>query len=254
MTLDISYLNRLRELEMQILLPLFAPGARVLEFGAGTGQQAKFLAEQGFDVVAVDLAASDYAATRIFPIFDYDGVRLPLDSRSVDVIFSSNVLEHVEDLRGVFAEFRRVLRPGGICIHALPTPAWRLWTFITGLGQSLTAALSLPFSLARPGAGKSRSDVLKAKVRNIAGGFIPRAHGTGHNGVGELWSFSPFIWRRKFKTLGFEVIDERPLGLFYTGNLFLAQRLSEPARRRIAKTLGSAVRFYVIRPVQHRGG
>ena len=249
MTLDIAYLNRLREMEMQSLLPLFSPGARILEFGAGTGQQAKFLAEREFEIVAVDLPASTYAAERMFPILDYDGERLPLASRSVDVIFSSNVLEHVEDLPAILAEFRRVLRAGGICLHVLPTPAWRFWTFVTGLAQSLTTVLALPALLAAPPAGDSRAAIFRKQSRQVIGGLLPRAHGTDTNGIAELWSFSRLAWRHKFRRLGFDVIEERPLGLFYTGNLLLGPKLSDRLRYRLSGALGSAVRLYVLRPV-----
>jgi SAM-dependent methyltransferase len=43
-----------------------------------------------------------------------DGYRLPIQDASVDVSFSSNVLEHVPDPGGFIDEMVRVTRPGGI--------------------------------------------------------------------------------------------------------------------------------------------
>ena len=123
---NVEYLNELRFVEMERLVPYIPAGARVLEFGAGTGQQARFLAERGFDVLAVDLAQSNYADHLVFPVRQYDGEHIPLEDRSVDVIFSSNVLEHVENMPAIMSEFRRILRPGGFGLHVMPTPAWRL--------------------------------------------------------------------------------------------------------------------------------
>ena len=54
------------------MLPELRPGSRLLEFGAGTGTQARALAERGMDVVAIDLAVSGYAQDRVFPVIDYD--------------------------------------------------------------------------------------------------------------------------------------------------------------------------------------
>lgn len=247
---DLSYLNALRRVEMDCLLPLFRPGSRILEFGAGTGQQAKFLADRGFDVVAIDLPSSNYASERIFPVIDYDGQRLPLEDQSVDIVFSSNALEHVENLAASFAEFRRVLKPAGYSIHVLPTPAWRFWTFATNIAQSLAAASSMAASLGRPGGRRGQSTSWLTSARQIAGGFIPRAHGTGGHGLAELWTFSAIAWNRTFRRFQFEVIEDRPLGLFYTGNLLFGARLAIERRRKLSRILGSAVRIYLVCPVR----
>jgi ubiquinone/menaquinone biosynthesis C-methylase UbiE len=42
-----------------------------------------------------------------------DAERLPFDDESFDIVFGHAVLHHIPDLEGAFAEFRRVLRPGG---------------------------------------------------------------------------------------------------------------------------------------------
>lgn len=43
-----------------------------------------------------------------------DGTRLPVEDGSLDWIVSHEVLEHVRDLRAVFAEVRRTLKPDGL--------------------------------------------------------------------------------------------------------------------------------------------
>jgi SAM-dependent methyltransferase len=244
---EISYLNELRRLEMEEVLPLLPPGCRILDFGSGTGEQARFLAEHGFDVIAIDLASSNYAADRLFPIQDYDGRKIPLDDQSVDVIFSSNVLEHVENLREISDEFRRVLKPDGFAVHVLPTAVWRSWTFATALADSMKAAVALPARLVRPN-GHGRSQVLARELRHVASGFIPRAHGTAPEGLSELWSFSRPAWRRKFARLGFRILVERPVGLFYTGTLLFGDRIPIEKRRSLSHVLGSVTRAYVVKP------
>lgn len=53
---------------------------------------------------------------------DYIGTtsKIPLDNNSVDVIFCSQVLEHVPDPSESFKEFNRVLKKGGIAIITVP--------------------------------------------------------------------------------------------------------------------------------------
>src|SRR5579883_1076213 len=76
----LDYLNRLRVTEIERVISLFPNGAHILEIGAGTGQQARELNRRGFDVTAVEIASSNYAADRVFPIIDYDGTHLPFDN------------------------------------------------------------------------------------------------------------------------------------------------------------------------------
>jgi len=216
---DLSYLNSLRLHEIEQLLPMLPPSARLLEFGAGTGEQARFLRDRGFDVVAIDLATSNYAKERLFPVQDYDGEHIPVEDRSIDVIFSSNVLEHVENPRAIFAEFRRIQKPGGFGLHVVPTSAWRSWTFATGIACSLQAAAALPFEL-----------------------------GTSIEGFSEIWTFSRAAWRRKFKRFGFDIVEDRPMGLFYTGAALLGDGMPLATRRRLSHVLGSGTHMYKVMP------
>jgi SAM-dependent methyltransferase len=243
----VEYLNLLRRVEMDEVAPLLPPGCRVLDFGSGTGQQASYLADLGFDVTAIDLATSVYRTDRIYPVQEYDGRHIPLDDASVDAIFSSNVLEHVEDLSTILSEFRRVLAPGGIAIHVLPTPAWRLLTFGTALLRSGITAARLPARLAKPPPELTRLQVLRSDARRIASGFIPRGHGTSPEGISELWTFSPRAWRHRFAANGFVVVTDRPVRLFYTGNLLFGDRLAISTRARFSRYLGSATHLYQTR-------
>ena len=45
---------------------------------------------------------------------------IPLDSNSVDIVFCSDVIEHLEDPRQAFREIHRVLKPGGAFIAWTP--------------------------------------------------------------------------------------------------------------------------------------
>jgi SAM-dependent methyltransferase len=78
-----QYLDLIRTAELRLVLPYFSEvqaassPTRVLEIGAGTGLQARLLTEAGFEVSAIDLPRSSYAATREFPVVDYDGNTLP---------------------------------------------------------------------------------------------------------------------------------------------------------------------------------
>lgn len=53
---------------------------------------------------------------------------LPFADRTFDAVVSADVLYHVEDDARALAEFRRVLRPGGVVIVNVPAYQW-LWSY-----------------------------------------------------------------------------------------------------------------------------
>ncbi len=93
-------------------------GARLLDLGAGVGRHALWLADQGFEVVAVDAASEGLAeidraggvTTQLARMDD-----LPFDDGSFDHVLSWNVIYHGDEdiLLRTIAEIRRVLKPGG---------------------------------------------------------------------------------------------------------------------------------------------
>jgi SAM-dependent methyltransferase len=251
---SLDHLDALRRAELDTIASFFPTGARILEIGAGTGKQALELQRRGFEVTAIEVADSNYAAHRVFPIKDYDGRTIPLRDGSVDLVFSSNVLEHVEHLSRMHAEIRRVLAPGGACIHVLPTHTWRFWTTLTSYLEAISFFVSsvpqlLPQSV--PSATEMRR--LRAAwyrtARHTVGLCFPRRHGARGNVVSELWLFHPRWWRRNFQDNGFAVIAEGPVGLFYTGEVLLGLRLGLAKRKRLARVLGSSCHFFKLVPL-----
>jgi malonyl-CoA O-methyltransferase len=105
-------------------LALFKLNPRVaLDLGAGTGQGAQALRAtfRRTLVLALDSSPGMLRAARrrsgFFRRFERiraDAARLPLATASVDLVFSSLMLQWCDDLAGTLAEVRRVLSPGGL--------------------------------------------------------------------------------------------------------------------------------------------
>jgi demethylmenaquinone methyltransferase/2-methoxy-6-polyprenyl-1,4-benzoquinol methylase len=96
-----------------------APGERVLDVGSGTGVIAtlaqKMVGENGL-VVAVDPSSgmlAEACASGVEHIVPGRGESLPFTNATFDVLTMGYALRHVADLDVAFAEYRRVLRPGG---------------------------------------------------------------------------------------------------------------------------------------------
>lgn len=250
---SVEHLNTLRTAEIEKIVTHLRPaGARILEVGAGTGQQALELQRRGYAVEAIEIPSSNYAQDRLFPIVDFDGRRIPFPDHSFDIVFSSNVLEHVPDLVQMHGEIRRVLKPGGYALHVLPTHAWRFWSTVsafptafqyagTVVGQLKPAGLPGPREIKRLlGAGLSTA-------RHLAAPFFQRRHGERGNIISETWLFHPGWWRRNFRENGFEIILDEPMGLFYTGNMTFNRHWSLEKRARLSKWLGSACHIFELK-------
>jgi len=96
--------------------------ACVLDLGAGTARGTRELKRRypGALVVALDIALGmlrearrNSRAFRRFERLCGDAFALPLKAASVDLVFSNLMLQWCDDLDGVIAELRRVLKPGG---------------------------------------------------------------------------------------------------------------------------------------------
>lgn len=248
---SIEQLHRQRDYEIGVIAAYFPPGARVLELGAGTGQQSLTLSQRGFNVAAVDVDSSPYAGEQVFPVTRYDGKTLPFPDASFDIVFSSNVLEHVRDLASMHQELRRVLKPGGKCVHVLPTDAWRFWTTMTAFPVAAQYLWKLlPETLPRRVGRGELIRLAGVAFRGLTYATIPfrqRRHGERGNVLTEQYYFRPAWWRRHFIANGFEITREAPVGLFYTGHM-VWNSLSFERRKQLAGVLGSACHLFELAP------
>jgi SAM-dependent methyltransferase len=107
-------------------------GRRVLELGCGGAHGSVVFAKAGAVAIGVDPSAERLAATR--RLAEAEEVRVELHrgnladlaflrADSVDVVFSAWALGYCTDLRRVFRQVHRVLRPGGPFVFSLPHPA-----------------------------------------------------------------------------------------------------------------------------------
>tara|TARA_A100001011_G_scaffold363283_1_gene413068 strand:- start:3055 stop:3861 length:807 start_codon:yes stop_codon:yes gene_type:complete len=218
---------------------------KVLEIGSGFGWQSNYLHKLGSDVKAVDIASSvedglqssNYNLNKYkvfddlknqekkkinniskieFPVEKYDGVNLPYENETFDIVFTSNVLSHVEKLDTLLKDMKRVLKKDGILIHGCASSNWCFWTLLTGL---------------------------------IKRWYIdPRSHSVYSNNVfSEIINSREKFWKKYFNDNGLKTINVIGSNLFYTGNSIFDCKISIQRRNKLSKILGSSTIFYVLK-------
>ena len=103
---------------------------RLLEIGTGSGGIAHWFAQHPqlrCEVAAVDVC-DNRQLSEGYAFQQVEGVDLPFEEASFDVVISNHVIEHVGDAEAQarhLAEIRRVMRPGGVGYLAVPN-RWML--------------------------------------------------------------------------------------------------------------------------------
>lgn len=107
----------------QIAMELIGPaGGAALDIGCREGDQSRALERMGFTVTSIDVEK------RYERCIVMDANRpLPFPDGQFDLIWCSEVIEHLERPDAALREFRRVLKPGGRLI--ITTPNSFFWLF-----------------------------------------------------------------------------------------------------------------------------
>jgi ubiquinone/menaquinone biosynthesis C-methylase UbiE len=233
--MDFEYVNDLRRQEIEFVVSHYGSllaGKRVLEIGSGTGIQLARLSRVAGEVVGLDLADGMYRDHADPRVIAYDGHHIPLPDHSVDVVFSSNVLEHIAHRDAFQTEILRVLRPGGHCIHILPSHFWRLWTT---LGTIIVAPARVAMGVVE--SVRARKWCLPVTLHRWLDITVGDRHGEFGNRVTEFYHFMPRTWRHYFDSRGWQIIEVRPAGMAYEGNMILAHLLRWSSFPRMARAV-----------------
>lgn len=100
-----------------------AQDTRILDFGCGTGAFLQHLDRFGtVSALDGDRSAVEFCHERGRTEVGYvePGAPIPFGDETFDLVTAFDVIEHIDDDVGALREFRRVLKPGGALLVAVP--------------------------------------------------------------------------------------------------------------------------------------
>ena len=140
-----------RERVRTLLTKYLKPNSRILELNAGTGEDALWLAEQGYTVLATDVSPGmlaqqqqKFAASRFADNLESRACSFlaleKLGDQQFDAVFSNfGGLNCTDQLDKVLADSANLLKPGGIMLLTIMPPNcfWEwLWVFTGKFGKA----------------------------------------------------------------------------------------------------------------------
>lgn len=104
---------------------------KALDVGCREGHQTELLEKKGYEVTSIDIEKAYDKCT----IADANK-KLPFKNSSFDVIWCSEVIEHLDNPDFSAGELRRVLKPGGIMVLTTPNSYFWLMKLVYLFGLS----------------------------------------------------------------------------------------------------------------------
>lgn len=213
----LEYLHQARTREFDFVFGRCPPSlfAKGLELGAGDGYQSRLLSRHVRSLISTDFAGTP-AGHANSPGVEYrrcdaEEVDACFPDGGFDLVYSSNLLEHLPDPARALRGIHRILGDDGTAVHVVPNVFWKvvqLAGFYPDLALRTLRALgarvgphAAPAEAAAPPppTNNPKSPAHQERV------LWPTPHGAYRSNLEELHAFSQRRWLREFDASGFAV-------------------------------------------------
>lgn len=197
--------------------------------GAGDGYQSTLLRRYTGRLISTELNADRLQQARTssvdYRVCDAEAINQVFGKQQFDLVFSSNLLEHINDPGRVLRGVADVLKDDGVTIHLIPSPFWklcdmalyvpdrclRLVELLTDPNgfRRVTKKIIQPVGAADPSGAQGCENNLKlrrAPGSRLARLVLPEIHGVSRSHLQEFFDFSPSRWRREFAAAGLKLV------------------------------------------------
>lgn len=199
---------------------------KALELGCGSGKHSKHLAYYCKKLIAIE-----YNENRLTEHSDEKTTFLTGDAQDLsqfsnnemDMIFSSNLIEHLPNPGRCMAECRRVIKQEGLIIHAVPNRLWKIFHLLLYYPLGIKIILRRTFS-ADKSADIGEFIAAEAKLNSnmrpldysLKKNLLPKPHGISKSHISEFKNWGEKHWINIFEKNGLEVVNIVRLP-FYSG-------------------------------------
>lgn len=223
-----AYVHSIRSREFYMIFGACPPDLfeQALELGAGRAIQSKLLTTCTRHVISTDFKPNILnhppCAGIEYRVCDAEQVAQVFPRHAFDVVFSSNLLEHLPHLDQALRGIHDILKDDGITIHVMPSPFFKILEFLgyyPGLIVYLLEGITKKggfTKLRKRIRGKPEPTALclgenNLKVdrpqRSLVRKLIwPAPHGVSKRHRDEFYAFSVQRWKQEFVKHGFTVV------------------------------------------------
>jgi len=246
---DLEWLHLMRHDELDVALEKFPKGKniKILELGSGDGYMGKCLTEQNYDVICTDINPK---LPSMFPVRKIIDGKLDFSSETFDLIFTSQVIAHVENLELFFDEVKRVLKKDGLMINLVPSTGW--WIITNFWHYVLTPYNFLKFlKKSNIKNNQGESNIKKTEInliKRIINYLFLHPLGNSSSFIYELKKFSKNSWIQLFKKYQFKIVEIDKSTYSYSGYFVLKMKLMN-FRKIISKYILPTTYCFVLQKV-----
>jgi ubiquinone/menaquinone biosynthesis C-methylase UbiE len=222
-----NYIHNIRKKEIEIIQKylngkIFHKG---LEIGAGDGYQSEFLLNNVKHLVCTELNKERLIQVNKnieYRVCDAELLTKFFNRNEFDFVYSSNLLEHLNNIEDTIIGIKEILKDEGVVIHILPNSKWAICHIVLHYPAILFSLIQKILS---------RKKIINQNRSNIKGNnlkseketsslllrlLFPHPHGISKNVFAEVFAFSKMKWKSIFLNNGF-VITKIQHGSFSSG-------------------------------------
>lgn len=212
--------KKIREKELELILneiKLYADTS-ILEVGCGMGFQASVFQKisESFTSADVTYERLSHSGIRLKNFVKCSGEYLPFKGGVFDIVYMSQVLEHIKNRRRAIKEAKRVLNDrGGILTISAPTSFWKvldvLKYYITLFCFYLPKFISsnyrryISLKISTPTVNVSHVEC-KGGLRKLGTYLLPKPHGEYRNNLEEFIAYRESSWIHLIEIPGFRFL------------------------------------------------
>lgn len=180
-----------------------------LELGAGNGFQATLLSKYVSRLVSTELKP-DILTNKNTEFVEYhicnaEEAVNAFDKGGFSLIFSSNLLEHVSDSHKALSGIHKLLKDGGITIHIMPNPFWKLCHMLFYIPNRCLIVLERILNN-KPIRANNMHKTRTAQKSLMHSLLTLKPHGVSDGNIKEFFAFTKSRWIREFEKANLELI------------------------------------------------